>query len=196
MATVRGSGKTGVMGALLPRFAGANPDEPTGRGAHGTVCPDPGAGPFVASADLFTALVAELEGPGTAGLTACELEDLLAERGREVQRQRLQDHLDLRAAREEQAVREHPASATGADGITRRRGDRPRQAAGHAVRHGAGHPVRLAPPGDARSLPGRRGVVAAACPATPMPWPGWPRWKPPAARSRPRTPRSPAAAGR
>ena len=81
--------------------------------------PIPGAGPFVASADLFTALVAELEGPGTDGLTACELEDLLAERGREVQRQLLQDHLDLRAAREEQAVREHPASATGADGITR-----------------------------------------------------------------------------
>ena len=83
--------------------------------------PIPGAGPFVASADLFTALVAELEGPGTDGLTACELEDLLAERGREVQRQLLQDHLDLRAAREEQAVREHPASATGADGITRHR---------------------------------------------------------------------------
>ncbi len=44
------------------------------------------AGPFAASADLFTALVAELEGPGAAGLTAGELEDLLAERGREVQR--------------------------------------------------------------------------------------------------------------
>ena len=56
-----------------------------------------------------------------AGLTACELEDLLAERGREVQRQLLQDHLDLRAAREEQAAREHPVPATGADGITRRR---------------------------------------------------------------------------
>ena len=39
-----------------------------------------------------------------AGLTACELEDLLAERGRDV-RQQLQDHLDLRAAREEQAAR-------------------------------------------------------------------------------------------
>ena len=80
----------------------------------------PGAGPFAASADAFAALVAELEGPGTAGLTACELEDLLAERGREVQRQLLQDHLDLRAAREEQAAREHHAAA-GADGITRSR---------------------------------------------------------------------------
>jgi len=83
----------------------------------------PGAGPFAASVDAFAALVAELEGPGTAGLTACELEDLLAERGREVQRKLLQDHLDLRAAREEQAAREHRAAATGADGITRNRMD-------------------------------------------------------------------------
>ena len=84
------------------------------------------AGPFAASADLFTTLVDELAGPGAAGLTACELEDLLAERGREVQRQLLQDHLDLRAAREEQAARQgHPATA-GADGITR-----PRVETGH-----------------------------------------------------------------
>ena len=81
----------------------------------------PDAGPFAASADLFTTLVAELQAPEAAGLTACELEDLLAERGREVQRQLLQDHLDLRAAREEQAARDHRAPATGADGITRTR---------------------------------------------------------------------------
>jgi hypothetical protein len=61
----------------------------------------PGAGPFAAS--------------------ACELEDLLAERGREVQRQLLQDHLDLRAAREEQAARAHRPPAAGANGITRSR---------------------------------------------------------------------------
>ena len=83
--------------------------------------PIPAAGPFAASENLFTALVAELEGAEAAGLTACGLEDLLAERGREVQRQLLQDHLDLRAAREEQAAREHRASATGADAITRSR---------------------------------------------------------------------------
>jgi hypothetical protein len=81
----------------------------------------PDAGPFAASADLFTALVAELQTAEAAGLTACELEDLLAERGREVQRQLLQDHLDLRAAREEQTAREHRMAATGADGITRTR---------------------------------------------------------------------------
>jgi hypothetical protein len=38
-----------------------------------------------------------------------------------VQRQLLQDHLDLRAAREEQAARQHHPSATGADGVTRSR---------------------------------------------------------------------------
>jgi len=81
----------------------------------------PDASPFAASVNVFTALVTELEGGGAARLTACELEDLLAERGREVQRQLLQDHLDLRAAREEQAAREHHRSATGADGITRNR---------------------------------------------------------------------------
>jgi hypothetical protein len=64
------------------------------------------ASPFAASADLFTVLVEDLQSAEAAGLTACELEDLLAGRGREVQRQLLQDHLDLRAAREEQAVRQ------------------------------------------------------------------------------------------
>ena len=81
----------------------------------------PDASPFAASVNLFTALVAELEGPALAGLTACELEDLVAERGREVQRQLLQDHLDLRAERKEQAIRERRVPAAGADGITRNR---------------------------------------------------------------------------
>ena len=79
------------------------------------------AGPFAASADLFTTLAGELAGAGAAGLTACELEDLLDQRGREVQRQLLQDHLDLRAAREEQAARQDHLAAAGADGITRTR---------------------------------------------------------------------------
>jgi hypothetical protein len=54
-------------------------------------------------------------------LTACELEDLLDERGREVVRQLLQDHFDLRRMREEQQAREHPGPVDGADGITRAR---------------------------------------------------------------------------
>ena len=80
-----------------------------------------GAGPFTASVNAFIALVEELQSAAAAGLTACGLEDLLAERGREVQRQLLQDHLYLWAAREERAAcQDHPATA-GADGITRTR---------------------------------------------------------------------------
>jgi hypothetical protein len=156
----------------------------------------PDAGPFAASVNLFTALVAELEGPVAAGLTACELEDLLAERGREVERQLLQDHLDLRAAREEQAVRERRVPAVGADGITRNRVE-----AGHhrllATLFGTVQVTRCAwrRPGHracARLMRPCRGRPAGR----PMPWPGWPRWRRRAARSRPRTRPSPAAAGR
>jgi hypothetical protein len=70
---------------------------------------------------MFDGLAAELAGPAAAGLTACELEELLDERGREVLRQLLQDHFDLRAAREEQQARERRAPVTGTDGIARTR---------------------------------------------------------------------------
>jgi hypothetical protein len=83
--------------------------------------PIPDAGPFAAFVNAFTALVGELQSAEAAGLTACELEDRLAGRGREVQRQLLHDHLDLRAAREERAARGDHRAATGADGITRTR---------------------------------------------------------------------------
>ena len=80
-----------------------------------------GADPFAASMKLVTALVAELQAPEAAGLTAYELEQLVAGRGREVQRQMLQDHLDLRAAREEETAREHGTAVVGPYGITRGR---------------------------------------------------------------------------
>ena len=83
--------------------------------------PIPGADPFAASMKLVTALVAELQAPEAAGLTAYELEQFVADRGREVQRQMVQDHLDLRAAREEEAAREHGRAVAGPDGITRTR---------------------------------------------------------------------------
>jgi hypothetical protein len=83
--------------------------------------PIPGADPFAASMKLVTALVAELQAPEAAGLTAYELEQFVADRGREVLRQLLQDRLNLRAAREEQPAREQRAPAVGADGITRTR---------------------------------------------------------------------------
>jgi hypothetical protein len=70
---------------------------------------------------MFDALAGELAGPAASGLTAFELEELLDESGREVIRQLLQDHLDLRAVREEQQARERRASAAGPDGVTRTR---------------------------------------------------------------------------
>jgi hypothetical protein len=70
---------------------------------------------------MFDVLAAELAGPAAAVLTAFELEELLDERGRDVVRQLLQDHFDLRAMREEQQAREHPGPAEGSDGIIRTR---------------------------------------------------------------------------
>jgi hypothetical protein len=86
--------------------------------AYAAVPPDD---PFAASRDMFSELAGELAGPGTAGMTAFQLEELVDERGRELQRQLLQDHLNLRAAREEQQARERRAPVTGTDGITRTR---------------------------------------------------------------------------
>jgi hypothetical protein len=86
--------------------------------AYATVPP---GDPFAVSKGMFAALAGELAGPAAAVLTACELEDLLDERGREVVRQLLQDHFDLRRIREEQQAREHPGPVDGADGITRAR---------------------------------------------------------------------------
>jgi hypothetical protein len=77
--------------------------------------------PFAISQAMFTALAAELAGPAAAGLTAGELEDFLDERGRDVLRQLLQDHYDLRAVREERQARQQRAPATGTDQITRTR---------------------------------------------------------------------------
>jgi hypothetical protein len=84
-------------------------------------CAVPPDDPFAVSRNLFDVLAAELAGPAAAALTACELEDLLDERGREVQRQMLQEHLDLRAKREEQRARNQRALVTGTDGIPRSR---------------------------------------------------------------------------
>ena len=86
--------------------------------AYATVPPDD---PFAVSKAMFDALAAELAGPAAAGLTACELEELLDEESRKVIRQLLQDHYDLRALREEQQAREQRAPAAGTDGITRTR---------------------------------------------------------------------------
>jgi hypothetical protein len=76
--------------------------------------------PFAASRTAFDALAVELGAEEAAGLGHAELEDLLELRGRELLRQLLQDHLDLRQVRKERAVHARPAPVTGADGVTRR----------------------------------------------------------------------------
>ena len=133
-------------------------------------CAVPPDDPFAISKAMFTALAAELAGPAAAGLTAFELEEFLDERGREVVRQLLQDHYDLREVREEQQAREQRAPASGPRrGRQDPAGDRARPAAGHLVRHGEGHPVRLAEARIAQLPPGRRGPVPAGGPAFALP---------------------------
>jgi hypothetical protein len=77
--------------------------------------------PFAVSKAMVAALAGELAGPAAAGLTACELEELIDEESRKAVLQLLQDHYDLRALREEQQARERRAPAAGTDGITRTR---------------------------------------------------------------------------
>ena len=84
-------------------------------------CAVPPDDPFAISKAMFTVLAAELAGPAAAGLTAFELEGFLDERGREVVRQLLQDHYDLREVREEQQAREQRAPARGPNGVARTR---------------------------------------------------------------------------
>jgi hypothetical protein len=59
--------------------------------------------PFTQSRICFEHLVEDLSGRA-GGMTHDQLEELIEARGREVQRQLLQDHLDLRAIREREAL--------------------------------------------------------------------------------------------
>lgn len=70
--------------------------------------PAPTADFFATSRNSFDLLVAELAAPQTATLTHAQVEELCATAGREVLRQLLQNHLDLRAAREEAALAAGP----------------------------------------------------------------------------------------
>ncbi|WP_246576840.1 ISKra4 family transposase [Actinospica durhamensis] len=71
---------------------------------------------FGAARGLFDALVEELGDPAADELTHAELEERIAARGREVMRQMLQDHLDLRSIREPRR-----SEVTGTDRVARRR---------------------------------------------------------------------------
>src|SRR2546430_15038604 len=72
-----------------------------------------GADPFAASMKLVTALVAKLQAPGAAVLTAYELEQFVADRGREGQRQIVRAHLDRRAGRGRGTARAHERAGAG-----------------------------------------------------------------------------------
>ena len=71
-------------------------------------------GAFVGSHDRFETVVAWLEGAESTGLTHAELEARLQVESRELFRQLLQDHLDLRAQRERRLEK-----VVGADGLPR-----------------------------------------------------------------------------
>jgi hypothetical protein len=77
----------------------------------------PGAA-FARSQEAFAQAEEWLAGEEAAGLGHAALEEELAVRGREIQRRLLQDHLDLRAAREPRREQ-----VTGPDGVTRTRAE-------------------------------------------------------------------------
>ncbi|MFJ9483821.1 ISKra4 family transposase, partial [Streptomyces mirabilis] len=60
---------------------------------------------YVASRGAFECLVSTLAGDPARGMAHDELEELLEQQGRELLRQLMQDHLDLRARTEEAAAR-------------------------------------------------------------------------------------------
>lgn len=79
---------------------------------------------FAQARNTFNYLIGQLTDPSAGTLTHDHLEDLLVEQGRELQRQLLQAHFDLRAQRERQAVshaRAQGAGVVGIDGQVRRR---------------------------------------------------------------------------
>ncbi|MBE1586741.1 hypothetical protein H4W80_004999 [Nonomuraea angiospora] len=79
---------------------------------------------FVAAKKTFDCLIGQLTDPASASLTQDRLEEMLHEQGRELLRQLLQAHLDLRAWREQQSVlaaRRDGTGLAGTDGVVRRR---------------------------------------------------------------------------
>jgi hypothetical protein len=77
---------------------------------------------FARSRKVWEEMTARLGSPELLEATQAGVEDYLTHAGRELQRQLLQDHLDLRAA-----VEVRQSEATGADGVARRRVQRGRR---------------------------------------------------------------------
>src|SRR6266496_1994995 len=153
--------------------------------------------PFAASRSAFTALTVELSAEPAARLGHAELEELLDLRGRDLLRQLLQDHLELRQVREERAVRACPVAVTGADGVTRAARSRPGTAGCWPPSWGRSWWAGVAGAPRAGSTP-TRPMRPCACPgcgrATGCG--GWPPLRRCAARSTRPPRRSVAAAGR
>ena len=78
---------------------------------------------FDRSRQLFEKVVAGLADPGCDELAHAQLEDQLTEHSRELMRSLFQDHLDLRACREQRL----PEGAAGADGVVRTRAEKGHQ---------------------------------------------------------------------
>ena len=76
--------------------------------------------PFAASKSAFECLTLTLADPASAELAHHELEELLDVQGRELLRQLMQDHLDLRAVREAELAAAGQPAPVGADGHLRR----------------------------------------------------------------------------
>lgn len=78
--------------------------------------------PYCASRDAFERLISTLAGRPAATMSHDELEARLEALGRELLRQLMQDHLDLRARREEEAVRAdgQPPMVIGPEGQSRK----------------------------------------------------------------------------
>lgn len=108
------------MTALLPTVGGANQ---TASRKKSTVEPYDAVAAtdeFAAAVRAFDRLRRHLAGPGTAELPHHQVEDLIAEQGRELLRLLFQGHLDLRACRERDRVRRpQAAGVAGADGLVR-----------------------------------------------------------------------------
>lgn len=79
------------------------------------------ADPFEDSRNVFQTFVVDLQAASAGALTHHELEELVTERGRTLLRQLLQDHLDLRAVREEQILlARRPSVLVDAGGLAHR----------------------------------------------------------------------------
>ena len=108
---------------------------------------------FAASRALFESTLGFLDGAQAASLEHAELETQLEVRPAELVRQLMQDHLELRAQREQrlQEVIDAEQVARGS------RRDRAHPRADHGVRRGDGDQTGLPPPRSRQPVSRRRG---------------------------------------